>query len=123
MAKELEHIDNCNCNIIHEDVVNEVRENMLEDNLAYALAELFKVFGDLTRVRILYALFQTEMCVCDIAALLGMNQSAISHQLKVLRQTRLIKYRKEGKVVYYSLDDEHIQQIFDQGLIHVKEIV
>lgn len=121
MNKELENIDSCGCNVIHEDVINKVRQNMLDEKIAYELAELFKVFGDMTRVRILNALFESEMCVCDIAALLGMNQSAISHQLKVLRQARLIKYRKDGKVVYYSLDDEHIQHIFDQGLIHVRE--
>ena len=114
-------IDRCDCNVIHEDVVNKVREDMpVEENL-YDLAELFKVFGDTTRIKILYALFASEMCVCDIAFLLNMTQSAISHQLRVLKQARLIKYRKDGKVVYYSLDDEHIKQIFDQGLIHISE--
>jgi ArsR family transcriptional regulator len=86
-----------------------------------ALAEFFKVFGDSTRLKILYALSMSEMCVCDLAALLSMSQSAISHQLKVLRQTRLIKYRKDGKVVYYSLDDDHIRRVFEQGLAHVNE--
>lgn len=76
---------------------------------------------DTTRIKILYALFTSEMCVCDIAVLLNMTQSAISHQLRVLKQARLVKYRKEGKVVYYSLDDEHVKQIFDQGLIHITE--
>ncbi|HOE56875.1 MAG TPA: metalloregulator ArsR/SmtB family transcription factor, partial [Bacillota bacterium] len=83
--------------------------------------ELFKVFGDTTRIKILCALFESEMCVCDIAALLNMNQSAISHQLRVLKQARLVKYRKEGKVVYYSLDDEHVKQVFEVGLMHVNE--
>lgn len=119
-TKQIE-IDSCSCSVIHEDVVRTVKEKMHDDNLLYDLAELFKVFGDTTRLKILNALFESEMCVCDIAALLGMNQSAISHQLKVLKQTRLVKYRREGKVVYYSLDDEHIKHIFDQGLIHVKE--
>jgi ArsR family transcriptional regulator, lead/cadmium/zinc/bismuth-responsive transcriptional repressor len=114
-------IASCSCNIIHEDVVNSVKEKMHDENSLYDLAELFKVFGDSTRLKILNALFEAEMCVCDIAALLGMNQSAISHQLKVLKQTRIVKYRREGKVVYYSLDDEHIKYIFDQGLMHVKE--
>jgi ArsR family transcriptional regulator len=114
-------IDHCDCNIIHEDVVNTARQNMPDEENLYDLAELFKVFGDTTRVRILYALFVSEMCVCDIAALLGMTQSAISHQLRVLKQARLVKYRKDGKVVYYSLDDDHIQHIFDQGLAHVTE--
>ncbi|KMT22489.1 ArsR/SmtB family transcription factor [Clostridium cylindrosporum] len=113
--------ERCDCTIIHENVVNSVRDIMpLEEDL-YDLAEVFKVFGDSTRIKILYALFASEMCVCDIAALLNMTQSAISHQLRVLKQARLVKYRKEGKVVYYSLDDEHVKQIFDQGLNHVTE--
>ncbi len=114
-------IENCLCNIIHEDIVNAVKEKMpLEENL-YDLAELFKVFGDTTRIKILWALAESEMCVCDIAALLSMTQSAISHQLRVLKQARLVKNRKEGKVVYYSLDDLHVNQIFEQGLTHIRE--
>ncbi|SCZ01877.1 ArsR/SmtB family transcription factor [Alkaliphilus peptidifermentans] len=116
-----EKIDTCSCNIIHEDIVDKVRENMPQEENLYDLAELFKVFGDTTRIRILYALFVSEMCVCDIAALLSMTQSAISHQLRVLKQARLVKYRKEGKIVYYSLDDEHIKNIFDEGLVHIQE--
>lgn len=114
-------IEVCNCSVIHEDVVNEVKKHIPEDEILYDLADLFKVFGDSTRVKILYALYQAEMCVCDISVLLEMSQSAISHQLRVLKQTRLVKYRREGKVVYYSLEDDHIKQIFDQGLIHIKE--
>jgi ArsR family transcriptional regulator, lead/cadmium/zinc/bismuth-responsive transcriptional repressor len=114
-------IASCCCNIIHQDVVNRVKGKMHDESSLYDLAELFNVFGDITRLKILNALFESEMCVCDIAALLGMNQSAISHQLKVLKQTRLVKYRRDGKIVYYSLDDEHIQYIFDLGLVHVKE--
>ena len=113
--------ESCSCNVIHEDIVRKVNEKMHDESTLYDLAELFKVFGDQTRLKILNALFESEMCVCDIAVLLGMTQSAISHQLKVLKQTRLVKYRKEGKVVYYSLDDEHIKHIFDQGLVHIKE--
>jgi ArsR family transcriptional regulator len=94
---------------------------MPEEEKLYDLAELFKVFGDSTRIRILWALFEAEMCVCDIAYLLNMTQSAISHQLRVLKQTKLVKNRKEGKNVYYSLEDEHIKQIFDQGLLHISE--
>ncbi|MCX7843600.1 MAG: metalloregulator ArsR/SmtB family transcription factor [Clostridia bacterium] len=94
---------------------------MPREECLYEMAELFKVFGDTTRVRILYALFASEMCVCDIASLLGMTQSAISHQLRVLKQARLVKSRKEGKIVYYSLNDDHIKQIFDQGLSHITE--
>ena len=115
------NVESCSCSVIHEEVVGRVRESMPEEETLYDLAELFKVFGDTTRIKILCALFESEMCVCDIAALLCMNQSAISHQLRVLKQTRLVKYRKEGKVVYYSLDDEHVKQIFDHGLVHINE--
>ena len=94
---------------------------MPKDENLYDLAEFFKVFGDTTRIKILYVLFQAELCVCDIAALLGMTQSAISHQLRVLKQARLVKYRKDGKVVYYSLDDEHVQTIFNMGFAHIVE--
>ena len=111
----------CDCNEVHGDVVELARSHMPQEEQLYDLAELFKVFGDTTRVRILYALFAAEMCVCDIAALLGMTQSAISHQLRVLKQTRLVKYRKEGKSVYYSLDDDHIKGIFQRGLDHINE--
>jgi ArsR family transcriptional regulator len=114
-------IESCSCSVIHEDTVSKARNSMPEEETLYDLAELFKVFGDTTRIKILCALFESEMCVCDIAALLSMNQSAISHQLRVLKQARLVKYRKEGKVVYYSLDDEHVKQIFDQGLVHIRE--
>ncbi len=109
------------CDIIHDDIISKVREQTPPEEMLYDLAELFKVFGDSTRVRILSALFVSEMCVCDIAKLLGMTQSAISHQLRILKQTRLVKNRKDGKTVYYSLDDEHIKNIFDQGLEHLRE--
>lgn len=122
MAKNKANIESCSCTIIHEEVVTKARESMPEEETLYDLAELFKVFGDTTRIKILCSLFESEMCVCDIAALLSMNQSAISHQLRVLKQARLVKYRKEGKVVYYSLDDEHVKQIFDQGLVHINEM-
>jgi len=94
---------------------------MPEEETFYDLADLFKVFGDSTRIKILWALDEAEMCVCDIATLLNMTQSAISHQLRVLKQANLVKNRKEGKIVYYSLDDDHVKQIFDQGLIHINE--
>ncbi|ERI92396.1 putative transcriptional repressor SmtB [Clostridiales bacterium oral taxon 876 str. F0540] len=115
------NIENCSCTIIHEDVVNKVKDCIPREEMLYDLADLFKILGDSTRIKILCALFQAEMCVCDIAALLGMTQSAISHQLRVLKQARLVKNRKEGKVVYYSLEDEHVKSIFDQGLIHIAE--
>lgn len=121
MALQKENIDSCNCTVIHEDIIKQVSETMPEEETLYDVAELFKVFGDTTRIKILCALFESEMCVCDIASLLNMNQSAISHQLRVLKQARLVKYRKDGKVVYYSLDDEHVKHIFDQGLLHVNE--
>lgn len=114
-------IDKCDCTIIHEDVVNDVRGHMPNEEDLMDLADFFKVFGDTTRVSILCALFKSEMCVCDIAALLGMTKSAISHQLRVLKQSKLVKNRRDGKVVYYSLDDEHVKNIFDQGLSHVEE--
>lgn len=94
---------------------------MPDDETLYDLAELFKIFGDTTRVKILCALFTNEMCVCDMAALLGVTQSAVSHQLRALKQARLVKFRKEGKVVYYSLADDHVKTIFDQGLTHINE--
>lgn len=121
MAKKLKTAEKCDCTVIHEDIVNQVRDKMPEEESLYDLAELFKVFGDSTRIKILWALNEAEMCVCDIAALLNMTQSAISHQLRVLRQATLVKNRREGKVVYYSLDDDHIKHIFDQGMIHINE--
>lgn len=118
---ENNNIETCNCTIIHEDIVNKVKECIPEEETLYDLADLFKVLGDSTRIKVLCALFEAEMCVCDIAALLGMTQSAISHQLRVLKQARLVKYKRQGKVVYYSLDDEHVKSIFDQGLVHISE--
>ncbi len=115
------HAEICECNAIHQDVVRKVKKTMPDEEMLYDLAELFKVFGDTTRVRILYALFESEMCVCDISVLLGMTQSSISHQLRVLKAAKLVKNRKEGKVVYYSLDDDHIKHIFQQGLEHISE--
>ncbi|MCX6347559.1 MAG: metalloregulator ArsR/SmtB family transcription factor, partial [Actinobacteria bacterium] len=113
--------ENCSINVIHEDIIKKVSNLMPDDKKLYELSELFKVLGDTTRVKIIYALFESEMCVCDISALFNMNQSAISHQLRTLKQARLVKFRRDGKVVYYSLDDEHVKLLFDYGLIHVKE--
>lgn len=121
MTEEQAEIERCNCTVIHEDVVEGVRVKMPDEVQLYDLAELFKVFGDSTRIKILWALAEAEMCVCDIAALLNMTQSAISHQLRVLKQSRLVRYRKDGKIVYYMLDDEHVRRIFDQGLMHIGE--
>jgi ArsR family transcriptional regulator len=111
----------CKCTTIHNDIIQTVKEKLPEDEKLYDLAELFKVFGDTTRIKIIAALLENEMCVCDIADLFGMTHSAISHQLRVLRQARLVKPRKEGKVVYYSLDDEHIKILFDVGFAHICE--
>ncbi len=122
MTWKYEQIERCDCDVIHEDVVNQVRGQMPQEESLYELAELFKVFGDSTRIKILWALDASEMCVCDIAVLLNMTQSAISHQLRVLKQAKLVRSRKDGKIVYYSLDDEHVRQIFDQGLIHISEV-
>ena len=121
MVKGALDVESLDCNVIHEEVVAAVRKKMPDEELLLDLADLFKVFGDSTRVKIICALLRAEMCVCDIAALLGMSKSAISHQLRTIRQTRLVKYRREGKVVYYSLEDEHVGTIFDQGLVHVSE--
>lgn len=121
MTQKFNSIERCDCSVIHEDIVNQVRDKMPQEENLYDLAELFKVFGDSTRIRILWALNESEMCVCDIAVLLDMTQSAISHQLRVLKQTNLVKNRREGKVVYYSLVDDHVRKIFDQGLIHINE--
>lgn len=111
----------CDVTAIHYDVVEAVLNDMPRDHRLQDLAELFKVFGDPTRVRILWALEHAELCVCDIAIILDMTQSAISHQLRTLKQAKLVKSRREGRVVYYSLADDHIHQIFAQGLEHVLE--
>ena len=106
---------------VHEDTVRkELKEKPPEEDL-YDLAEVFKVFGDSTRIKILYALFAAELCVGDIAQLLGMSQTAVSHQLRVLRTNKLVKGRKEGKIVFYSLSDDHVRTIIDQGMEHVDE--
>lgn len=121
MVKKTQIAERCDCVVIHDEIVNRVKNRMPGEETLYDLAELFKVFGDSTRINILWALFESEMCVCDIAYLLNMTQSAISHQLRVLKQAKMVKNRREGKIVYYSLKDEHIKQIFDQGLIHISE--
>ena len=121
MPDETRDLDRCDCTVVHAGVIGRVSAAMPEEESLYDLAELYKVFGDTTRVKILWALNESEMCVCDIAALLNMTQSAISHQLRVLKQARLVRYRREGKIVYYALDDSHIGQILNMGLEHIKE--
>ena len=105
----------------HTELLGKVTDTMPPDEELSDLADLFKIFGDTTRIKILYALFESEMCVCDIAQLLGMTQSAISHQLRALKNARLVKARREGKTVFYSLADDHVKTIIDQGLEHVAE--
>ena len=111
----------CDFIYVHEEVVNQVLEVMPTDEELQSLADFFRIFGDSTRIRILYALSQSELCVCDIASLLGMGQSAISHQLRILKQMRLVKFRREGKSVLYSLADGHIETILAQGMEHIVE--
>ena len=114
-------IERCGCLFVHEDAVNAVLGGMPSDETLYDLAELFKVFGDSTRIKILYALFEAELCVCDISKLLGLTQSAVSHQLRVLKGSRLVKFRREGKTVFYSLADGHVRKIIAQGMEHINE--
>lgn len=106
---------------VHENLLKIVNETMPEETKLYDLAELFKVFGDSTRIRILFVLFEAEVCVCDLAQVLNMTQSAISHQLRILKQNKLVKSRREGKSVFYSLADEHVRTIIAQGCEHVEE--
>lgn len=118
----VENEDMCEVQVIHVDVVNKARKKLNDDENLYFMAEFFKMFGDPTRLKIINALMISEMCVCDISALIGMNQSVVSHHLKILRTARVIKFRRDGKVVYYSLCDDHIKLIFNKGLTHVKEL-
>ena len=111
----------CDLMHVHEEIVQRVRLEMPSEDVLFDLSELFKVFGDSTRIRILNCLFASEMCVCDIATLLTMTQSAISHQLSVLKKNKLVKSRREGKTVFYSLADSHVRAILDQGVEHVTE--
>ena len=105
----------------HEDVVKRVLEQQPDDEYLYDLAELFKVFGDSTRIRILYALFESELCVNDIAQLLNLGQSAVSHQLRILKDAKLVRFRREGKIIFYALDDEHVRNILSMGMEHVED--
>lgn len=113
--------DSCESNVIHHEIVLDVSERMPDEEAIYDVSELFKVFGDSTRSRIICSLLISEMCVCDIAALLNMTSSAISHQLRILKQARIVKSRRDGKVVYYHLADSHIEQIFKIAFEHMTE--
>ena len=114
-------VECCDDTCPHQDILSRVQRAIPGEDTLYDLTELFRIFGDSTRVRILYVLFESEMCVCDIAELLGMTQSAISHQLRALKNARLVKARREGKTVFYALADDHVKTIIDQGLEHVLE--
>ena len=114
-------VPSCEYRHVHGELVAQVNKSMPSEDHLYDLAELFRVFGDSTRIRILYALFESEMCVCDIAQVLAMSMSAISHQLRVLKQARLVKYRRDGKTVFYSLSDDHVRSILGQGMEHIEE--
>lgn len=106
---------------VREDIVKKVLEQQPDDEVLYDLAELFKVFGDSTRIRILYALFETELCVGDIAQILNLSQSSVSHQLRILKSSKLVKFRREGKIMFYSLDDDHVRTMISMGMEHIEE--
>ena len=116
-------IECCDAQELHPDLLTIVNEQMPPEEELYNLAELFKIFGDSTRIRILFVLFEAEVCVCDLAHALNMTQSAISHQLRSLKQCRLVKARREGKTVFYALADSHVRTILDQGMEHVAELL
>ncbi len=113
--------EKCEYMCVHDDTVKKVISDMPEEEKLYDLAELFKIFGDSTRIKILYALFEAELCVCDMAQLLNVSQTAVSHQLRVLKTNKLVKSRKEGKNVFYSLADDHVCSIINQGMDHINE--
>lgn len=113
--------DMCEIEIKHEDKVKDAKSKLPSDEILLEVSETFKIFGDLTRLKILQSLFKRELCVCDITAVLEANQSTISHQLRILRQNNLVKFRKEGKMAYYSLADDHVEKIIEMGLEHARE--
>ncbi|MBO6232015.1 MAG: helix-turn-helix transcriptional regulator [Ruminiclostridium sp.] len=121
LFSEEEKAPSCELQHVHEDAVKKIKEIMPDEDSLFDLAELYKIFGDSTRIKILYALFEAELCVCDIATLIGMSMSAVSHQLRILKQARLVQYRRDGKSVYYSLADDHVRSILGQGMDHISE--
>ncbi|MBE5922329.1 MAG: helix-turn-helix transcriptional regulator [Lachnospiraceae bacterium] len=114
-------VEHCELTHVHEEAVQKAVAHIPADEVLYDLAEFYKVFADSTRIKILYVLLQQEMCVCDLSEILHVSQSAISHQLRMLKQMRLVKFRREGKTVFYSLSDNHIESILNQGLQHINE--
>lgn len=113
--------ESCEENIIHPGLVEKAARLLPPEEALYDLAELFKVFGDSTRIKLLYALLESEMCVCDLAQLLGLTQSAVSHQLRVLKTSKLVRNRREGKTVFYALDDDHVRRMLEMGMEHLSE--
>lgn len=113
----------CDCEVIHEDIVNKVKKNMLNEEILLMMADFYKAFSDSTRVKIIDAIYENELCVCDISVLLNMTKSSVSHQLKYLREMNLIKARKAGKEVYYSLADKHVKEVFEISKEHILERV
>lgn len=121
MKQSADKIEQCGYIHVHEDIVTKVKNEVPEEEKLYDLADFFKIFGDSTRIKILYVLLCSEMCVCDLAQILGMTQSAISHQLRILKQMDLVRNRREGKTIFYSLADDHIKLILSQGMEHINE--
>lgn len=111
----------CDAEELHLDLVAQVQQKLPQDEVLYDLAELFKMFGDSTRIKMLYSLLESELCVCDLASVLHLSQSAVSHQLRVLKSSKLVKFRREGKTVFYSLADDHVIRILSQGMEHIEE--
>lgn len=116
----MKDVEICDCNIIHEAIVNQTKKKMLDNDFINEISLFFKILGDNTRVKILFALDNNEMCVCDIANVLNMTKSSISHQLSFLKQNNIVKCNKVGKEVYYSLDDEHVKEVFEVAISHIK---
>ncbi len=115
---DFEPVDRCGITCIHEEAVTAVKQRMLEDDMAQSLAGIFKTLADRTRVKMLFALMHQELCVCDLAAVIGASESSVSHQLRILRTNKLVKFRRDGKILYYSLADDHVITLFQQGLEH-----
>ena len=117
----MDHLDCCQETQTHPSRLETVKKLLPADEVLYDLAELFKIFGDSTRIKLLYALYESELCVCDLADVLGLTQSAVSHQLRLLKSSKLVKFRREGKTVFYSLADDHVVRILSQGMEHLEE--
>ncbi len=111
----------CDDNCVHADRINQAKQAVPDDDTLITLSDLFKVLGDMTRVKILSALLRSELCVCDLSEIIGMGQSAVSHQLRVLRASKIVKYRRDGKSIFYSIDDEHVRELFEVALCHISE--